>query len=350
MGALKAIKINQNDGRAVFLCLPKTKYRVTKGFKFHARPQTGAYSCLFYPVYWRIQFCTSILNILHEPSHAAGLIGDSDCDFEFGNCGYVQEYVTDDFDWVLNQGSTSTWGTGPATDHSTESMEGKTHTPCSFLSKDFLQSHMAIETINYTEPMITMYVDKPTLALNPSLPPPTAPPYRLPPSSPPHPTPLPTVPPYPLPPLPTAPPNPLPPLPTAPPYRPSLTPLPTAPPYHPSLPPLPTAPPYRHSLPPPYPLPTPFLTTGHYMYIESSGTFNATTATLMGPWMTTQDPDCDLVFWYHMNGAHIGALNVKLTQVTVLCMILQLCANFSCFQTAKTSTSVLAFLDLILRS
>ena len=48
MGALKAIKINQNDGRAVFLCLPKTKYRVTKGFKFHARPQTGAYSCLTY--------------------------------------------------------------------------------------------------------------------------------------------------------------------------------------------------------------------------------------------------------------------------------------------------------------
>ena len=47
MGALKAIKINQNDGKAVFLCLPKTKYRVTKGFKFHARPQTGAYSCLF---------------------------------------------------------------------------------------------------------------------------------------------------------------------------------------------------------------------------------------------------------------------------------------------------------------
>ena len=23
-----------------------SKYRVTKGFKFHARPQTGAYSCL----------------------------------------------------------------------------------------------------------------------------------------------------------------------------------------------------------------------------------------------------------------------------------------------------------------
>ena len=105
---------------------------------------------LFYPVYWRIQFCTSILNTLHEPFHAAGLIGDSDCDFEFGNCGYVQEYVTDDFDWVLNQGSTSTWGTGPATDHSTESVEGKTHTgdtPCSFLSENFHQSHTAIDSI-----------------------------------------------------------------------------------------------------------------------------------------------------------------------------------------------------------
>ena len=41
MEALKAIKIigNQND---VFI---SSKYRVTKGFKFHARPQTGAYSC-----------------------------------------------------------------------------------------------------------------------------------------------------------------------------------------------------------------------------------------------------------------------------------------------------------------
>ena len=25
-----------------------SKYRVTKGFKFHARPQTGAYSCYYY--------------------------------------------------------------------------------------------------------------------------------------------------------------------------------------------------------------------------------------------------------------------------------------------------------------
>jgi hypothetical protein len=41
MEALKAKKIieNQND---VFI---SSKYRVRKGFKFHAQPQTGAYSC-----------------------------------------------------------------------------------------------------------------------------------------------------------------------------------------------------------------------------------------------------------------------------------------------------------------
>ena len=46
MEALKFIKIigNQNDGRAVLLFLPNTGTRVTKGFKFHARPGTGAYS------------------------------------------------------------------------------------------------------------------------------------------------------------------------------------------------------------------------------------------------------------------------------------------------------------------
>ena len=48
MEALKAIKIigNQNDGRAVFFVfqIPGS----SKGFKFHALPKTGAYSCLQY--------------------------------------------------------------------------------------------------------------------------------------------------------------------------------------------------------------------------------------------------------------------------------------------------------------
>ena len=48
MEALKAIQIigNQNDVNCKGCVFISSKYRVTKGFKFHARPQTGAYSCL----------------------------------------------------------------------------------------------------------------------------------------------------------------------------------------------------------------------------------------------------------------------------------------------------------------
>ena len=48
MEALKAIKIigNQNDGMDYGCVFISSKYWVTKDFKFHARPQTGAYSCL----------------------------------------------------------------------------------------------------------------------------------------------------------------------------------------------------------------------------------------------------------------------------------------------------------------
>ena len=34
------------------LCFYSSKYRVTKGFKFHAQPQIGAYSCLSYGRKW----------------------------------------------------------------------------------------------------------------------------------------------------------------------------------------------------------------------------------------------------------------------------------------------------------
>ena len=34
------------------LCFYSSKYRVTKGFKFHAQPQTGAYSCYSYAADW----------------------------------------------------------------------------------------------------------------------------------------------------------------------------------------------------------------------------------------------------------------------------------------------------------
>ena len=47
MEALKAIKIigNQNDVNCKGCVFISSKYQVTKGFKFHAQPQTGAYSC-----------------------------------------------------------------------------------------------------------------------------------------------------------------------------------------------------------------------------------------------------------------------------------------------------------------
>ena len=49
MEALKAIKIigNQNDVNCKGCVFIFSKYQVTKGFKFHAQPQTGAYSCSY---------------------------------------------------------------------------------------------------------------------------------------------------------------------------------------------------------------------------------------------------------------------------------------------------------------
>ena len=50
MEALKAMQIigNQNDVNCKGCVFISSKYRVTKGFKFHARPQTSAYSCFIF--------------------------------------------------------------------------------------------------------------------------------------------------------------------------------------------------------------------------------------------------------------------------------------------------------------
>ena len=47
MEALKAYKIigNRNDWRGRGCVFISSRYRIRKGFKFHAQPQTGAYSC-----------------------------------------------------------------------------------------------------------------------------------------------------------------------------------------------------------------------------------------------------------------------------------------------------------------
>ncbi|CAH1274166.1 MALRD1 [Branchiostoma lanceolatum] len=46
-----------------------------------------------------------------------------DCDFDTGLCGYQQDN-TDNFDWTRQQGSTGTSGTGPSSDHTTDSAAG----------------------------------------------------------------------------------------------------------------------------------------------------------------------------------------------------------------------------------
>ena len=44
---------------------------------------------------------------------------------------------------------------------------------------------------------------------------------------------------------------------------------------------------------------------GHYMYLESTNSTLDATAVLEGPWVTTNAPDCTMMFYYHLNGTGI---------------------------------------------
>ena len=48
-----------------------------------------------------------------------------DCNFEGGTCTWVNVPKTDDFDWLRGSGSTTSFNTGPPTDHTTNSAAGK---------------------------------------------------------------------------------------------------------------------------------------------------------------------------------------------------------------------------------
>jgi len=43
------------------------------------------------------------------------------CNFDIDICGWSQVTKTDDFDWTVNSGPTSTTGTGPSKDHTSGS-------------------------------------------------------------------------------------------------------------------------------------------------------------------------------------------------------------------------------------
>ena len=57
------------------LCFYSSKYRVTKGFKFHAQPQTGAYSCLRFEGSWML----IILMCVHLKWYVNHIGYDWDC-------------------------------------------------------------------------------------------------------------------------------------------------------------------------------------------------------------------------------------------------------------------------------
>ncbi|KAH9494980.1 hypothetical protein Btru_018316 [Bulinus truncatus] len=48
---------------------------------------------------------------------------NNDCDFENGLCGFTQS-TTDNFDWTLHSSTTSTYGTGPNSDHTYGTLQG----------------------------------------------------------------------------------------------------------------------------------------------------------------------------------------------------------------------------------
>ena len=47
-----------------------------------------------------------------------------DCDFENGFCGWTQEVLHDDFDWLVLSRDASPGGLGPRVDHTTNSSSG----------------------------------------------------------------------------------------------------------------------------------------------------------------------------------------------------------------------------------
>lgn len=52
--------------------------------------------------------------------------------------------------------------------------------------------------------------------------------------------------------------------------------------------------------------------TGHYMYVEASGSRLGYKAILMSDIYSQSGPSCTMTFWYNMNGRNIGTLNIIL--------------------------------------
>lgn len=47
------------------------------------------------------------------------------CDFESGFCSWTNDHGNDQFDWIRHKGRTASVGTGPSTDHTLGTTQGK---------------------------------------------------------------------------------------------------------------------------------------------------------------------------------------------------------------------------------
>ncbi|XP_071965542.1 MAM and LDL-receptor class A domain-containing protein 1-like [Antedon mediterranea] len=69
------------------------------------------------------QTCPTLITTPLPPTDPPTVYDDGNCNFEDGWCDYTQE-IYDDFDWSRKRGSTSSFGTGPSTDHTYNNATG----------------------------------------------------------------------------------------------------------------------------------------------------------------------------------------------------------------------------------
>ena len=71
----------------------------------------------------------------------------------------------------------------------------------------------------------------------------------------------------------------------------------------------------KFNVPPPGP--------GHYMYIESSAPrLQGEIAILQTSWLVLNEDKCNVSFWYHMFGDHVGSLEVRTFLVATALLVI----------------------------
>ena len=68
-----------------------------------------------------------------------------------------------------------------------------------------------------------------------------------------------------------------------------------------------------------------FLSSGHYVYLESSWLRPGDRILMKTPELLTSGPDCKFEFWYHMNGDSIG--NEKFYFTEIICLLLRILSS-----------------------